>query len=94
MSPSSSLVLLTVEQLAVLVKAAMREVLAEQREDAVPALLDRNALAKALGCSPSQVDRLRRVGLPFVRLGDVPRFELARCLEWLRQRGKDETTDA
>jgi hypothetical protein len=93
-STAQSVVVLTPEALTALVKSAVCEALAEQREDPEPPLLDRNGLAKALGCSPSQVDRLRRGGLPCVRLGDVPRFELARCLEWLRQCDNDETTDA
>lgn len=52
-----------------------------------PALLDRAALALALGCSGSLVDKLRRQGMPHVRLGDSPRFELERCLDWLRKAG-------
>ena len=93
MSASQAFVMMDPEALVALVKTAVSEALAEHREDRAPAVLDRNGLARALGCSPSQVDRLRRVGLPCVRVGDVPRFELARCLEWLRQRGNDETMD-
>jgi hypothetical protein len=94
MTAPPSVVVMTPEAVSALVKTAVSEALTEQREDVCPALLDRNGLAQALGCSPSQVDRLRRGGLPFIRLGDVPRFELARCLEWLRQRGDAESTDA
>jgi hypothetical protein len=94
MSALPTVVVMTPEAVAAMVKTAVSEVLAEQREDTCPVLLDRNGLAQALGCSPSQVDRLRRGGLPMIRLGDVPRFELTRCLEWLRQRGDAESTDA
>jgi hypothetical protein len=94
MSTEHGIVVMPAEQLAAMLKAAVSEAFAEQREDSCPVLLDRNGLAQALGCSPSQVDRLRRGGLPFIRLGDVPRFELPRCLEWLRQRGDVESTDA
>lgn len=52
-----------------------------------PALLDREDLAAALGCSSSLVDKLRRGGMPCVRLGDSPRFELAACLSWIRKDG-------
>lgn len=52
-----------------------------------PALLDREALAAALGCSSSLVDKLRRQGLPTLKFGESPRFELDRCLEWIRKQG-------
>lgn len=51
-----------------------------------PALLDRGGLAKALGVSLASLDRLRADGLPELRLGDAPRFELAAVLAWLRAR--------
>jgi len=51
-----------------------------------PALLDRAGLARELATSPGTVDRLRREGLPEVRVGDQPRFELAAVLAWLRRR--------
>jgi hypothetical protein len=93
MSANQAVVVMSRDEVVTLVKTALSEALAEQREDCAPVLLDRNGLAKALGCSPSQIDRLRRLGLPFIRLGDVPRFELARCLDWLRQRGDISATD-
>jgi hypothetical protein len=88
------LILASFEQIAAMLREVLEQVLADQREDPACLLLDRNGIAKALGCSPSQIDRLRRLGMPFIRLGDVPRFELARCLEWLRQRQDDDPTDA
>lgn len=54
---------------------------------ALPALLDREGLAAALGCSSSLVDKLRRQGMPTVRLGESPRFELEACLGWIRKDG-------
>lgn len=51
-----------------------------------PSLLDREALSQALACSGSMVDKLRRGGMPHLHVGDSPRFELERCLEWLRQK--------
>lgn len=52
-----------------------------------PALLDRAGLAGALDVSTKTLDRLRSEGLPELTIGDAPRFELERCLEWLRARG-------
>lgn len=52
-----------------------------------PALLDREGLAFELGCSSGFVDKLRRSGMPCLRLGDSPRFELEACLSWLRKDG-------
>jgi excisionase family DNA binding protein len=41
-------------------------------------LIDKRSLAHALGVSPATVDRLCRDGrVPFVRVGDVRRFDLA-----------------
>jgi excisionase family DNA binding protein len=51
-----------------------------------PALLDRQGLARQLGCSPATVDRLCRAGLPFIRVGEARRFSLERVLSWLEQR--------
>jgi hypothetical protein len=72
---SQPVVVITPDQLQSLLKAAVHEVFTELRQDVAPVLLDRNGVAQALGCSPSQIDRLRRFGMPFIRLGDVPRFE-------------------
>jgi hypothetical protein len=66
-------------------RAAVREALGQGMP--APPLLDREALALSLGCSSSLVDKLRRQGMPHLRLGDSPRFELDRCLEWLRKDG-------
>lgn len=73
-------------ELAELVRQAAAEAVAEALGSGLPAaqLLDREALSIALGCSGSLVDKLRRRGMPHLRVGDSPRFELERCLEWLR----------
>ena len=67
----------------------VREAVATAREKVAPApqLLDREGLSIALGCSGGMVDKLRRKGMPHLRLGDSPRFELERCLEWIRKDG-------
>jgi hypothetical protein len=49
-------------------------------------VLDRRGLADALGCGVDTVDRLRAEGLPELRVGDSPRFEIEAALEWLRRR--------
>ncbi len=54
-----------------------------------PALLDRQALARALGVSLGTLDRLRREGLPTVRVCDSPRFLLSDVVDWLRCRHQD-----
>lgn len=60
--------------------------------DCVPSLVDREGLAKALGCSVGTVDRLRDDGMPTLAVGDSPRFQLSVVLTWLaarpRRRGK------
>jgi hypothetical protein len=55
-----------------------------------PALLDRQGLARQLGCSVAQVDRLCRDGLPYVRLGESKRFRLDGVIAWLEQRSQSQ----
>jgi len=76
-------------ELAELVRGAAALAVREALGDGLPtpALLDREGLSIALGCSGSLVDKLRRRGMPHLRLGDSPRFELERCLEWIRKDG-------
>jgi hypothetical protein len=79
---------LTRGELAGMVEAASVAAVRQAMEAlAAPALLDREGLSIALGCSGSLVDKLRRRGMPHLRLGDSPRFELERCLEWIRKDG-------
>ncbi len=53
-----------------------------------PALHDRQSLAQQLRCGVDTVDKLRREGMPELRVGDAPRFELEIVLAWLRTRGQ------
>ena len=50
-----------------------------------PALLTREQLSKELMVSESQVDKLRKAGMPWVRVGDSPRFELAACMQYFKR---------
>ncbi len=74
-------------ELVELLRTIVEEALEAERVNRAPLLLDREGLALALGCSSSLVDKLRRQGMPTVRLGDSPRFELERCLGWIRKDG-------
>jgi hypothetical protein len=56
------------------------------RAEAGGHLLDRRGVAGLLGCCVDVVDRLRGQGMPELRVGDAPRFEPDRVLEWLRER--------
>ena len=76
---------LTVGELRELVRAEMRDAIADRPPTST--LLDRAALARALDLSLPSIDRLRKRGLPHVRLGDVDRFEFERVLDWLRGGG-------
>lgn len=76
---------LTVGELGALVRGEVATALAAGSAPP-PSLLDREALSQALACSGSMVDKLRRGGMPHLHVGDSPRFELERCLEWLRQK--------
>jgi len=49
-------------------------------------LLDRRGLAEMLDCGVDTVDRLRREGLPELKVGDSPRYEAERVLAWMRDR--------
>lgn len=80
-------VTLTRGELGALVRGAVDAALEALHASKPPALLDREGLAAALGCSSSLIDKLRRRGMPTVRLGDSPRFELESCLGWIRKDG-------
>lgn len=70
------------EEVRTLVTQAVEEALAAH--DGKPVLLDRVGLARALSCSPSHIDNLRKQGLPTVFVGGAPRFALADVLGWLK----------
>lgn len=73
-------VMLTSEQLEEL----LRKVVNDNR---LPLLVDKQQLAQQLGCSPAQVDALRRKGLPTIKVGSLARFEPAKVVLWLKERG-------
>jgi excisionase family DNA binding protein len=50
-------------------------------------LVDRQEIAQRLGVSPSQVDRLRKQGLPVVMVGENVRFQPAKVIAWLKESG-------
>ena len=58
-------------------------------------LVDKEAIAKLLQCSVSQVDVLRQKGLPFVRLGGCVRFDAGIVKKWIENQmvTKEETTN-
>jgi hypothetical protein len=67
---------------------AVRAALGEHAPPEPPsALVDRRELARQLACSDRTIARLESEGLPVVRVGDAPRYELAEVLQWLRGRG-------
>jgi hypothetical protein len=79
-------VMIPADEVKTIVTRAVEEALAAH--DGKPALLDRTGLARALTCSPSHVDNLRKKGLPTVFVGDAPRFVLTEVVDWLRKQDK------
>lgn len=84
MSERGELVVMSKAELLELVASAVKRVL---NDNAGPALVDKQAIAQLLHCSPTQVDHLRKKGLPSVKVGNLARFEPAKVLEWLRKDG-------
>lgn len=80
-------------ELSAIVKRALSEALAQ--EGGKPLLVDRQTLARQLGCSAAHIDNLRKQGLPVVRLGHVKavRFETQAVLEWLRKHSPQDSGD-
>jgi hypothetical protein len=76
----------TLDELVDRVAERVVELTATSAPAARPVLLDRRGLAAALGVGVDTVDRLRREGAPELTIGDAPRFELDRVLEWVRGR--------
>jgi hypothetical protein len=84
---TGKLVVVDAAELRELVTAAVAEALeGASASRHAPTLLDRAAIANALDVSVATLDRLRLEGMPELRLGDVPRFELDAVLGWLRSR--------
>ena len=53
------------------------------------ALMTTQELAKFLGCSRRHIDRLRKVGLPDIKVGELVRFSEKDVLEWLERQRPD-----
>lgn len=51
-------------------------------------VVDRQGIARLLGCSPAHIDALRKQGLPTLMVGQAVRFEPAAVIGWLRERPK------
>ena len=49
-----------------------------------PTLVGKQDLARQIGVSASQIDRLRKLGLPSVKVGESVRFEPAKVVAWLK----------
>ncbi|MEY4545376.1 MAG: Helix-turn-helix domain [Pseudomonadota bacterium] len=48
-------------------------------------LVDKQQLAQRLSCSSAHIDKLRKQGLPCVKVGEAVRFDPIEVLDWLRQ---------
>jgi len=66
-------------------EAMIRRAVHKERAHSEPVLVGKQDLARAIGISASQIDRLRKLGLPSVKIGENVRFEPAKVLEWLKQ---------
>lgn len=88
----TEIVVMPVDQLERVVSRVVR---AELHKEAAPLLVDRQTLARQLGCSAAHIDNLRKQGLPVVRVGNVRavRFEPGAVLEWLRQNSPQDETE-
>lgn len=51
-------------------------------------ILTRDQLAKLLQVTEKTVDRLRKEGMPFFKVGTNIRFEKEAVLNWLKEKGK------
>lgn len=82
------LVVITPDELAALVREAVRDAVAEALADQpdTPPLLDQQGLARALDISIRTLRKLVLQGMPELRVGDSPRYEIDAVLAWLRDR--------
>ncbi len=78
-APAVTVLVMSPDELEALVHAAVVAALAATTSAAsAPALVTKQAAAGALGISTGTLDRLVRAGrVPFVKVGDVRRFDLA-----------------
>ncbi|MBK8998073.1 MAG: hypothetical protein IPM35_20305 [Myxococcales bacterium] len=86
--PITGLVVLRADELAGIIRAAVAGALADAQPATGPTLLDREGCARMLGVSLGTLDRLRREGMPELRVGDAPRYEADAVLAWLRERAR------
>jgi hypothetical protein len=80
-----TLAVITVEALTTLIRESVVQAINEALENQGPALLDRTNTARALGIGSSSVDRFRKLGMPCVWVGDMPRFIIGECIDWMRE---------
>ena len=80
----AGMVVLSAAELEQVVEGAVRRAL---NDNAGPALVDKQAVAQLLSCSPTHVDHLRKLGLPSKKVGNLVRFEPAKVLAWFRDSG-------
>jgi hypothetical protein len=78
----TELVVIPAAQLYELIQRAVNQARTES-----PVLVDKQDLARQLGCSAAHIDHLRKRGLPTVQVGQVVRFEPGKVLDWLRENG-------
>ena len=52
-------------------------------------ILTREQLAKILQVTEKTIDRLRKEGMPFFKVGANIRFEKEAVLKWLKENGKN-----
>jgi phage terminase Nu1 subunit (DNA packaging protein) len=76
--------MLSSEALEALVERAVEKVVAS-----APRLVDRHGIAELLSVSASQVDALRKKGMPTVMVGQNVRFEPAAVVAWLKGSGSE-----
>ena len=53
------------------------------------ALMTTQELADFLGCSRRHIDRLRKLGLPDIKVGELVRFSEKEVLDWLEFQRQD-----
>lgn len=81
----TGMVVMQADELEKLVEGAVRRAL-----ESCSSLVDKQALAQRLGCSPSHVDALRKRGLPTVTVSPkVVRFETDKVVAWLAAQSPD-----
>lgn len=80
---------LTGGQLSALIATAVTEALGAHNVG--PLLVDKQSLARKIGCSAAHIDNLRKRGLPVVYVGEAVRFEPPAVIEWLRRQTSNDT---